>query len=69
MNPENSTTTDRTTTEPISTLLDDTTPPDDAASHTADATDATAAIESLVPMYSGSAGPRPDPTSLTTRRR
>ncbi len=77
MNPENSTTTDRTTTnrtttEPTSTPPDDATPPndatppDDAASHT---TDATPAIEILVPMYGGGAGPRPDSTSLTTRRR
>jgi hypothetical protein len=71
MNPEHSTTTDRTTTnrtttEPTSTPPDDATPPNDAASHT---TDATPAIEILVPMYGGGAGPRPDSTSLTTRRR
>jgi hypothetical protein len=71
MNPEHSTTTDRTTTnrtttEPTSIPPDDATPPDDAASHT---TDATPAIEILVPMYGGGAGPRPDSTSLTTRRR
>jgi hypothetical protein len=74
MNPENATTTTdrtttpRTTTEPTSPLPDDTTP-HDAASHTADATDATPAIEILVPMCGGGAGPRPDATSLTTRRR